>query len=80
MNILPKISENPAVQQRAITTKQLRTTNQITLPSTIALEKATNPFLRCTQPEIIRTLQQRGLTDTSELGVFTAMRAWKNHF
>jgi hydroxyacylglutathione hydrolase len=77
--------DNLAVQQRAATTKQLRAANQITLPSTIALEKATNPFLRCTQPEIIRTLQQRGLTDTSErgvseLGVFTALRAWKNHF
>jgi hydroxyacylglutathione hydrolase len=76
---------NPAVQQRAATTKQLRESNRITLPSTIALEKATNPFLRCTQPEIIRTLQQRGLTDASELGVselgvFTALREWKNHF
>ncbi|HSM98325.1 MAG TPA: hypothetical protein VLS47_04860 [Gallionella sp.] len=41
--------------------------------------------MRCTQPEIIRTLQQRGLIDTSELdvselGVFTALREWKNHF
>jgi hydroxyacylglutathione hydrolase len=77
--------DNPAVQQRAATTRQLRAANQITLPSTIALEKATNPFLRCTEPEIVHTLQQRGLTDTSERGVselsvFTAMRAWKNHF
>ncbi len=72
--------DNPAVKQRIATTQQLRAANQITLPSTIALEKATNPFLRCTQPEIIRTLQQRGLSDTSELGVFTAMREWKNHF
>jgi hydroxyacylglutathione hydrolase len=72
--------DNPAVKQRAATTQQLRAANQITLPSTIALEKATNPFLRCTQPEIIRTLQQRGLTDASELGVFTALREWKNHF
>ena len=76
---------NPEVQQRAAATQQLRAANHVTLPSTIALEKATNPFLRCTQPEIIRTLQQRGLIDTSELGVselgvFTAMRAWKNHF
>ena len=77
--------ENPAVQQRVAVTRQLRAANQITLPSTIALEKSTNPFLRCTQPEIIRTLKQHGLTDTGELGVselaaFTAMRAWKNHF
>jgi len=72
--------DNPALQQRITATQQLRAANRITLPSTIALEKATNPFLRCTQPEIIRTLQQRGLTDTTELGVFTAMREWKNHF
>jgi hydroxyacylglutathione hydrolase len=72
--------DNPSIKQRIATTQQLRAANQITLPSTIALEKATNPFLRCSQPEIIHTLQQRGLTDTSELGVFTAMREWKNHF
>lgn len=71
---------NPALQQRIAATQQLRAANQPTVPSTIALEKATNPFLRCTQPEIIRTLQQHGLTDTSELGVFSAMRDWKNRF
>ena len=71
---------NLALQQRVSVTQKLCAANQITLPSTIALEKDTNPFLRCTQPEIIRTLQQRGLTDTSELGVFSAMREWKNHF
>jgi hydroxyacylglutathione hydrolase len=72
--------DNPAVKQRIATTQQLRAANQITLPTTIALEKSTNPFLRCTEPEIIRTLQQRGLADKSELGVFTAIREWKNHF
>jgi hydroxyacylglutathione hydrolase len=77
--------DNPAVKQRIAVTRQLREANQITLPTTIALEKATNPFLRCARPEIIRTLQQRGVIDTgkrdtSELGVFTAMREWKNHF
>jgi len=72
--------QNPAIQERAATTQRLRAANQCSLPSTIALEKATNPFLRCTQAEIIQTLQQRGLTDTSELGVFTALRNWKNHF
>jgi len=72
--------DNPEVQQRSQTTQQLRTANQITLPTNIALEKATNPFLRCTQTEIIHTMLQRGLTDTSELGVFTALRLWKNYF
>jgi len=76
---------NPALQQRITATQLLRAANQPTVPSTIALEKATNPFLRCTQPEIIRTLQQRDLIGTneigiSELGIFTALRAWRNHF
>ena len=71
---------NPDVRQRIEQVAQLHAANLPTVPSRIALEKATNPFLRCTQPELIRTLQQRGLTDTSELGVFTALREWRNHF
>ena len=71
---------NQDIRQRIEQTAQLRATNLPTLPSTIALEKATNPFLRCTQPEILHTLQQRGLTNSSELGVFTALREWRSHF
>ena len=71
---------NLDLQQRAENVKQLRAANLPSLPSTVALEKSTNPFLRCTQPEIIRSLQQRGLHDTSELGVFTALREWRNVF
>jgi len=72
---------NAAVKQRIADTRQLRADNQPSVPFTIALEKTTNPFLRCTQPEIIQTLQQqRGLTDITELDVFTALRQWKNHF
>ena len=71
---------NPDIQQRIEQVAQQRAASLPTLPSSIALEKATNPFLRCTQPELIRTLQRRGLTDTSELGAFTALRAWRNQF
>jgi len=71
---------NPAVQRRITEVERLRSANLPTLPSSIALEKATNPFLRCTQAELIRTLQRRGLSDTSELGVFTALREWRNYF
>lgn len=72
--------DNPDVQRRIADTQRLRAANRPTLPSSIALEKATNPFLRCTQPGIIRTLRRRGLADDSELGVFTALREWKNQF
>jgi hydroxyacylglutathione hydrolase len=71
---------NTALQQRAQDTQRLRAENNPTLPSSIGLEQATNPFLRCAQPEIIRTLQQRGLSSTGELAVFTALREWRNHF
>ena len=71
---------NPDIQQRIEQVAQQRAANLPTVPSSIALEKATNPFLRCAQPELVRTLQQSGLTDTSELGVFTALREWRNHF
>jgi hydroxyacylglutathione hydrolase len=68
------------LQQRSQHVKQLRAANIPSLPSTIALEKSTNPFLRCTEPEIIHTLQKRGLSDLTELGVFTALREWRNVF
>lgn len=71
---------NQELQQRDNATQKLRAAKLPTLPSTIMLEKATNPFLRCTQPELIHTLKQRGLTDTSELSVFIALREWRNHF
>ena len=72
--------DNPAIQRRIAETVRLRAENLPTVPFTIALEKATNPFLRCTSPELIHTLQARGLADTSELAVFTALRDWRDHF
>ena len=47
------------------------------LPSTIELELKTNPFLRCTQPAIIKN---SGATHTNELAVFTALRNLRNHY
>ncbi len=72
--------DNPAVQQRITDTALRRAHNLPTVPSTLALEKATNPFLRCTETEIVRLLQHQGLHDTNELSVFTALRKWRDHF
>ncbi|HCJ50297.1 MAG TPA: hydroxyacylglutathione hydrolase [Gallionella sp.] len=71
---------NSAVQQRVEKTREMRAGNLPTVPFTLALEKATNPFLRCNADEIIKTLQQRGLTDTRAINVFTALRAWRDNF
>ncbi len=51
-----------ALRQRQRESRELRAAGKPTLPSSIALEKATNPFLRCTGSDIIDTLVQRGLT------------------
>jgi len=72
--------DNEQLKQRHDDVRALRAAGLPTLPSTIALEKATNPFLRCSEPEIIRTLRRRGLTRSDELAVFTALREWKNNF
>jgi hydroxyacylglutathione hydrolase len=71
---------NLVMQQRIIETKTLRDANTPTVPSTLALEKATNPFLRCEQQEIIKNLQKQGLTDFTSGAVFKALRKWRDCF
>jgi hydroxyacylglutathione hydrolase len=52
-----------------------------TLPSTIGLERATNPFLRVLQPEVQETLRaQRGVEAGTRVASFEALRTWKNEF
>jgi hydroxyacylglutathione hydrolase len=61
------------------TAKQLR--GEPTLPSTIAEELATNPFLRCSQPEVIASAQKHAGRDLHDpIEVFAEIRAWKNAF
>ena len=60
---------------------QTRAANLPTLPSTIKLEKDTNPFLRCTTPEVVKAASHfSGRTLADAVGVFAAIRAWKNQF
>ena len=51
-----------------------------TVPSTIGLEKATNPFLRCSEPEVLAAARSRDAGADDALSVFTALRSWKNTF
>ena len=51
-----------------------------TIPTTIQLEKATNPFLRCGVPEVIESVRDRGEDASNPLAVFTALRKWRNAF
>ena len=52
-----------------------------TVPSTIGLEKATNPFLRFREPHVADRLISRGIISTREpIAVFAALREWKNSY
>jgi hydroxyacylglutathione hydrolase len=68
---------NAALIQRAAEVKALRAAGKATLPTTLALEKATNPFLRVNEPAI------RKLVDTenaSAAEVFGELRRQKDGF
>lgn len=58
----------------------LRETGQPTLPSNIGTELDVNPYLRCTEPDVIAAALHHGATDASPVAVFTALREWKNRF
>ncbi|MCM1512585.1 MAG: hydroxyacylglutathione hydrolase [Oxalobacter formigenes] len=56
-----------------------RNKKQPTLPSTIGLEKKTNPFLRNHEPGVLKQLSSLGLIRSDNpVEAFAAMREWKN--
>jgi hydroxyacylglutathione hydrolase len=59
----------------------LRARHQPTLPTTIAHERAVNPFLRADVPALQSNLEaQLHETVSDRLKAFTLMREWKNRF
>ena len=69
--------DNQALIKRHETTLALRSLQQPSLPSTIALELATNPFLRCNTNAIHASIQRLNATS---LEVFTTIRELRNHY
>ncbi|MEN0038462.1 MAG: hydroxyacylglutathione hydrolase [Cellvibrio sp.] len=71
--------DNTELSHRLAQVKDLRARNQITLPSTILLEKRTNPFLRCQQPGIkVFTEATTRRQMNSDAEVFGALRLIKD--
>ncbi|OGV78416.1 MAG: hydroxyacylglutathione hydrolase [Methylotenera sp. RIFCSPLOWO2_02_FULL_45_14] len=66
---------NSALRQRQHDTLELRNRQLPSLPSTIALELATNPFLRCNSEEIQSSLQ---LKNATLLQAFSLIREMRN--
>jgi hydroxyacylglutathione hydrolase len=69
--------ENAALQARAAEVGRLRAAGQPTIPSTIAAERETNPFLRARDPRIRRGL---GLETAADAEVFAEIRRRKDRF
>lgn len=83
--------DNEAVVARSFVEQSRRERGEPTLPSTIALERATNPFLRCAVPGVMQRARDhlnqtasqvsgaaRPLTEPRD--VFATLRQWKNEF
>jgi len=65
--------DNAAVAQR------LSSLASPSVPSTLADEVATNPFLRASEPTVVDAARARG-AEADPVSVFAAIRDWKNTF
>lgn len=72
---------NGALQELEASVERLRAKDLPTLPSTIAQEKATNPFVRCSEPDIVAAASRyAGKPLRDPVSVLAAVREWKNNF
>ena len=71
---------NRCLRSRAEAVSLARDEGLPTIPSTIALEKASNPFLRCGEPEVVASARRRVPEAKDAVAVFAALRAWKDGF
>ena len=70
---------NAALTAREARDRRLRETGKPTVPSRLGEEKATNPFLRCTEPAVVDSVNKYLGTRVSDpVRVFAAIREWKN--
>ncbi|MND92982.1 Hydroxyacylglutathione hydrolase [compost metagenome] len=73
--------DNSQVAQRFDEVTRLRAQDRITLPSNLALEKATNPFLRTNETSVKEKVDERtGRSDLDPTAIFAGLRAWKDTF
>lgn len=72
---------NAQLQARQTHCQRLRMRNQATLPTGLALELATNPFLRSDRPEVQAAVEKHtGTSAEDAISCFSALRNWKNRY
>ncbi len=69
---------NAALRIRAAEVERMRMEGRFTIPVTMGMEKATNPFLRCDHPSMAKAMGLDPGVDPSV--VFAALRAAKDNF
>lgn len=73
--------DNAALRHRTQEAQAMRDAGRPTLPSTLADERACNPFLRCGQPAVIAAVTARlGHAPADEVATFAELRRWKDGF
>ena len=71
---------NLALRERATRDQATRDRGEPTVPSTIGLELATNPFLRCDVPEVRTAAAGRTALAVDRTSIFASLREKKNMF
>jgi hydroxyacylglutathione hydrolase len=72
--------DNLALQARAREVDSLRATGKITLPTSLAEELATNPFLRTRESTVVNTARKLDPAAIPGASTMAIIRAWKDRF
>ena len=73
--------DNQALRRRTEEAQAMRDQARPTLPSTIADERACNPFLRCGEPAVVAAVERHvGQPLADATAVFAGLRRWKDGF
>ena len=73
--------DNHDLHRHADAVRELRAKGEPSLPSTLVIERACNPFLRVDAPDIRASLEKHlGRAIEDSIDAFGALRAWKDGF
>ncbi|WPP01480.1 hydroxyacylglutathione hydrolase [Pseudomonas sp. HR96] len=73
--------DNADIAERVAAVAALRAEDRCTLPSNLALERRTNPFLRVDEAAVKQAVDRReGPAERGSAATFAALRAWKDKF
>jgi hydroxyacylglutathione hydrolase len=72
--------DNLELQTYAKACAALRQDQQPTLPVSMSIERAINPFLRSRSSAVTQAIRQREAHALDDITTFAALRSWKNEF